>query len=455
MVHLRNRPSPPRTAPNPREKTIAEAGNQNFPALPLGERFGFWLLQAFIIVTWLSTVGQALPHFLPDSIARLVNLACLAVSPLLILGTIVLLRAYRDWRSRASFDHIAVFVVLLAVLACYGLARGNAGRVVAFDVLAYLPVVGGLLLGRFDRIWKYIVTPVCLLTAVSLFFALRLTDARVLSDRSVLNLQVGSFFESGLTLAPLLAMVAATERRYRSYVPLLFLSICVFFVYLYFGRRGISIRAALEIIVAALIVPLLVGLRNRFFLNLALLVFFVLALLAYFPFDTLVERYLGRYGIVDTITADNARWFEASILWNELSWPEIIFGRGLGGVFMVDRIEAFSLDTIEGNSFGKMGTHLGAAFPILKGGIVLLIVYFIPCFRLLSGLPGWRGLDRITLACAAAASIWFAFQFIEGSIGYATPWVGFGIGLMLSRSERVGRQSLTPNRAPVPHSFLA
>lgn len=401
---------------------------------------GHWCVLVLLLVTWICTISQALPHFLPAGMARLVNLACLGLYPLLLLATIWILRVHTQWLTRGSFDYAVLLVVSLGALGCYGIVRGNSYRIAIFDFLAYLPVLGGFLLGRFDKFWRWIIPPVLLLTAVSIVGAVRFTDTQVLTDRSILVNQVGSFFEGSLTLAPLLAIITATERSNRWNFPLLVVSLGAFFVYLYFGRRGISVRAAAEIFCAAAVIPLLVRNDNRLIRNVAILGAFAVALLAYFPFEVLITRYLGRYGFVDTVTSDNARWAEALLLWQELNWWETIVGRGLGGTFLVDRIEVFSFDEIDSGSFGKIGTHLGLALPVLKGGILFAIVYFLPALRLTGALPWFRRLDPITQGCAVAAPIWLAAQLIEGAISYSSPWVGLGVGLLISRAERIRLQ---------------
>lgn len=431
-------------------------------APPSQKGLGYWFLLAFLGVAWVCTIGQALPNFIPGSLVRMISLGCLALYPILMLAAIWQLRAHKNWLSRSWFDYVMLFTVGTVALGFYGLLRGNAPRVTVFDFLAYLPVIGGLLLGRLDRVWSWLMPPVLLLTAVSVVMAVRLTDAQILTDRSILNNQVGSFFEGALTLAPLLAIVAASERRNRWYFPLLLASLGAVFVYLYFGRRGISVRAGVEVLCAAVIVPMIVGTTDRALRNVAILVGFVFVLLAYFPFDVLISRYLGRYGLMDTLTTDNARWSETLLLWQELNWWELIVGRGFGGVFLVDRIESYTLDEIGSGSFGKIGTHLGLALPFLKGGVVFAVVYFLPGLKLAGALRFFRNLDPITMGCAVAVPIWLATQTIEGALSYSTPWVGFGVGLLLSRAERVGvpggprrgapslHRPLTPRRPPVP-----
>ena len=413
---------------------------QPLSAPPTQKGLGYWFLLAFLAVAWVSTVSQAVPHFIPSSLGRLVNLGVLALYPVLLVATVWLLEAHKHWLSHSSVDYMVFLVVVLSMLISYGLIRGNSPRVVMFDILSYVPVVAGLLLGRLDRVWQWIMPPVMLLTTVAIVAAVSFTDAQVLTDRTILNDQVGSYFEGALTLAPLLAIVAASERRNRWYFPLLLVSLGVLFIYLYFGRRGISVRAGMDVLCAAVIVPMIVGSTQRVYRSIALIGGGVVVLLLYFPFYTLLERYLGRYGLVDTLTIGNERWFESVLLWRELSWSELIVGRGFGGAFLVDQNDVFSVDEISGGRFGKIGTHLGLALPVLKGGFVFALIYFLPSLKLAGGLRTMRNLDPITLSCAVAVPFWLASQLNEGALSYSTPWVGFGIGLLFSRAERVGLQ---------------
>jgi hypothetical protein len=150
-----------------------------------------------------------------------------------------------------------------------------------------------------------------------------------------------------------------------------------------------------------------------------------------------MNRYQGNNGVVATVTVDNERWFEGGVLWDDLTPVETMVGRGMGGVFSLDVDNGYFLDVIDGERVGKFGTHMGALWPLLKGGFMFALLYFVPAFYLLRGLFSLRKLDPITRGVAIITPIWFGFQFIDGSISYSTPWMAFGTGLLLSRFDRV------------------
>lgn len=414
---------------------------------PPSPRLARWSLQAFLVVGWLVTISRFLSVQVSDSVGSRVGLLGLFVYPLCLAAAVYFYERSPGPRLRISREYLLLFIGYLGFLVVYGFVLGNPLRLVAFDCFTYWTVVGAFILGRRDGVWRDMRMTVTVLTGLSVLLAIRFTDSLVLTDRSILNEQSGSQFEAALTLAPLLALVAATtEVRNRWYVPLLAITAGCLFVYLYFGRRGISVRCALELFAAAVLLPVLLRQQRRIALAAVGFILFAAAILLYFPFDVLIERFQGRYGVAATVLSENERWAEVGYLAEELHGVEWLMGRGMGGVFLSNQIQSLSVDTVSGDEFGRTSTHAGAALPFLKGGVFLFILYFFPLLRVIARLRNWRRLDPITLAAAISGLVLLAFQSIEGTITYSTPWVTFGIGLIMARVQ-LGYMPAPPSHA--------
>jgi len=442
-----------RTAPPPSPVRDLRPGRGRPPQAASGRDLPWAFLNLFLVVAWFVAVAAFFQIQLGISVVgRVASLGLLVYPVLLVLAVLTYERAEGE-KVPLNRGYVLAFGALLLFMLLNGFAHGNALRVMYFDLITFVTIGSAFVLGRHDRVWFDIRPLVTVLTAVSIVLALVFTDAEVLRDRSILNLQAGSHFESVLTLVPVLAMIAVYDRaRLKWYFVLLCLSAGCVLTYLYFGRRGISVRAILELLIAAVVLPLLLRRAVIAIGSVSLAVVFLIGLLAYFPFDVLTERFQGRYGVVTTVIYDNERWDEITQMAGELSPLEYVIGRGLGGAFLPNAITSFATDDIEGEQFGRLYPHVGAAMPFLKGGMVAMLVYFMPFFLLFRALGRWRALDWITLSAALAGIVMIGFHLIEGTSTYSTPWIGFGVGLIASRSQNaeLALARAGARRAPLP-----
>ncbi|MBI5425350.1 MAG: hypothetical protein HZA32_14825 [Opitutae bacterium] len=403
---------------------------------PPTPRLARWSLQVFLVVGWLVMISRFISVQVSDSLGSSVGLLGLFIYPLCLGAAVYFYEKSPGPSPRISWAYLWALTGYLGFLILYAVVLGNPVRLIAFDCFTYWTVLGAFILGRRDSVWRDIRLTVTILSGLSVLLAIRFTDSMVLTDRSILNEQSGSQFEAALTLAPLLALVAATtEVRNRWYVPLLVITAGCLFVYLYFGRRGISVRCALELFAAAAVLPAMLRQQRRIVLAVVGFILFAAAIVLYFPFDVLIERFQGRYGVATTVLSENERWAEVRDLAEELEGTEWLVGRGMGGVFLANQIQSLSVDRLTGDEFGRTSTHAGAALPFLKGGVILFVLYFLPLVRVIARLRNWRRLDPITLAAAVSGLALVAFQSIEGTITYSTPWVSFGIGLIMARVQ--------------------
>ncbi len=402
------------------------------------------LLLAFVLLGYLCTIAPATRNLVGAGGAALLGLGSLLLYPVALIGALWAYETRGPAAPPISFPLVGTWAASLIGLTVYGVLNGSPMRLVVFDLINLSVVLLGFILGRRDEVWREIRWPVGLLSLVSAVCCFALTDTAILTNRSLLNEQTGSIFEPTLAIVTLFAMVASADRKPLYYYVTLTASMGALLVYLYYARRGISVRCLSEILLAAILLPLLNGDRKRAWLGIATVPVIVVAILLVFPLDTLIGRFRGEFGLMDTLTTRNERLYEARLMFQEFSFFDTVFGRGMGGSFLQSTIAAEEFVTEEHGSYsGKYMTHGGAYYPVLKGGLLFALLYYLPTALL--WLRPVR--DPITRAAAWGALPWFAFQFIEGAPTHTTPWIGFGIGLILSRCQAV--PMMAPFRRPV------
>lgn len=383
-------------------------------------------LWGFLLVSWTATIIPSFRSF-GDWVGSF-GLVTILGSPLLLLNVRSQYHKYHP--DTNSGGYCKAFVFVLALLAIHGMILGNSARQIVLDAIPFLVLITGFRASRSEAIWEDMRLPVAVLTSGSIVCAIALTDPAVLQDRSILNEQIGSHFESALILAPLLALVAASDPRSRWWAPFIVITAGCLATYLYFGRRGASTIVAIELVLGAIVIPTVLGGRVGLKRMILCTMGAVLALVMLFPFDVLRARFAGTDGVISTITTENARLSELQQIAASV-WPhEILLGRGLGGVFELEwlsRTDGESFDLIRANS------HSGVGLMMLKGGIVLLVLYLWPL-----AVVSIRGLRRsavgsISRGAGLAACVLLPFQLIDGGITYSTPWTAFSIGMIMGR----------------------
>jgi len=411
----------------------------------------------FIVSGWIATLVRFWPTVLPIAGIERAGLFATGVYIISLFFAIILFEQDTVRIAPIWGNYIRLVVSVLVLLTLYGLWKGNAFRVVIFDLMAYFTVFAGFILGRREEVWKTIRPWVFALTVLSIFGAISYTDSAILRDRSLISESAGANFESALVLAPLLCMFSLFDRRPAWYY--LFLLVCAgsFFVYLYFGRRSTSARGLIELLAAAAVFPLIVGRKRQGLWATAVSLVFLLGLWVSFPFDTIVTRFLGTYGFVGTNIGENERWQEVEMLFSELSPAEVLVGRGMGGAYAENRADTSAIDQVSETSYGRIGVHLGIVSPMLKGGLVWWSVYFAPLFILLMRSRECHPGDNTTKAAIACGFILFAFLFIEGATSYSVPWTGFCYGLIIARIQNLqaGIMQQTGTRVPARRNAQA
>jgi hypothetical protein len=389
-----------------------------------------FFLISFLAVGYLCTCSPALNPIIGAGAAARVGLFSLLSFPVLLLAAVWAYEKRGPVGRPFPVPIVLAWALALIAMLTLGLLSRNPSRLIAFDVINLAVVIFSLILGRRDEVWRDLRWPVAILSAVSVVCSILFTDRAVVFDRSILNEQAGATFEPTLALVTLFAMVAAADKHRRYFYVSIAVSLGALFVYLYFARRGNMVRCLIEVVIALIFVPLVNSNRKRALAGVAVISIALATAYSLFPLETLVSRFRGDFGLLDTLTSRNERLLEARLLFEEFSLLEVALGRGLGGSFLQNSVSVEEFVTEEfGDYSGKYMTHGGIYYPILKGGLAFALIYYLPVWLLWFG----RAKDPISRGVALGSLPWLAFQFIEGAPTHTTPWVGLGIGLILSR----------------------
>ena len=124
---------------------------------------------------------------------------------------------------------------------------------------------------------------------------------------------------------------------------------------------------------------------------------------------------------------------------SQLNPLEFVFGRGLGGYYNVQRggvVQYINNDGKEASSI----IHIGAVYPILKGGLLLFFLIFYHILKTVYiSLKKIKKLSEEELSCLVFLIVYSVFRLIEGpfSLGAIFDALLFGMSLgYLNRSKK-------------------
>ncbi len=207
-----------------------------------------------------------------------------------------------------------------------------------------------------------------------------------------------------------------------------------FVIYLLFQviflKRAPTVRAIAYIATAISLYYYLKGLGS--FLPKIFVVGFVVSCLAFFltP-EKLADRFM---------TQDSARQNETITMLEQMSVPEHVFGKGLGGYFYNEVVGgATAVD--DSGKMGKYILHIGVSYAYLKGGMVLLLMiltlYLSSIFRALLHLHSLSNEQKSALCFLIVYGV---FRIIEGPFSTGAIFdgmlFGFSLGILSKKSFR-------------------
>ena len=359
----------------------------------------------------------------------------------------------RGWRHR-----LLLFAFVLGLLAIAGLLKGYGVRAVADDLWIYLYFLLFVILGRYDEVWRDLEKPLILffwllfaLTIWGLFLPRPLVNeygelvfVDIAQDRPTIN-TAGYEFHRILGFWPLVFMLGCLSRLRITWRMLAVASAFAFLVLsVAFQKRAPFVRTLLYMLPPLLILLASVQ-RRRFLLGFAILFCLVLGLA--FTVRTSVFQQLETRYRAEASLWESSRLVEARAMFDDLQWPEYIFGRGLGGYYTPPPDwDAGVVRISEQGDLGRRSLHIGILVPILKGGVLFWIVTYSLYWPVLRPRRRLWYSSPLNMCAVAIIPVYVASQLIEGGASMGNVFDALLIGMVIGRLGTVVQSPSSPEK---------
>ena len=374
-----------------------------------------------------------------------INLQALVGVSLLILPTIFFLLSY-SFTNKSNLipvggSPVVLFLFLYShILAVVGLLSGNLASVVLNECWAAWLIFLSYLLSRDTEKWHLFESKLHYLYYI---FASLVVAGFFYPAEHLMELGIDHKVE-GITTATVAYQIAPIldfwpflfliklfksqdmKSKLAAFIPL-FIYLIIQVVFL---KRAPTVRALAFIGVATTLYFMSKGDRN--FLIKIVVCFGVFGFLSVF---TVPEALYARF-----MTLESVRQNESIAMFEQMSTLQHIFGKGLGGYFFpaIDGVHRTGLS-------GQIITHIGIAYPYLKGGLVLTIVIIYIYFgAVIRGLFSLKRLTPEQRAALCFLIVYGVFRLIEGPFSTGMIFDGVMLGFSLGALSLPIRQSYSP-----------
>lgn len=402
----------------------------------LPSRRGIQLIAAFLLITFVGMSRDIIAVFIGLDVGPYLPLPGMII---LMAGTALCLRALpADQLGKAVSPWLIVFTCVIAFGVVNGLFRENPGNELFFDAFTYSIVLCFAIIGRYDAHWEYLEK----LVVVLFWFAILATVVGITIPRGPASAEeiesvalrgatrtVGYKLAGTLSLWPLIFALGLTSKRFSGWTVLeLVVAPAYIVLQVYFQKRAPTVRALTYVAVLQSVLPIL---TTRAIKLRSVLVGVALAVVAiYVSTSAHFEALLDRYGVEDT-----SRFDEAAAMLSSLEGPDWLMGRGFGGYFLAPHTSERAFMLWEGKYISTY-MHVGALFPLLKGGLMLTVAYYaLFVFVLRPHRRAWYA-NRYNYAAAGILPVYLAFQSVEGPPTVAAPYEAVLVGLLVARGLR-------------------
>ena len=194
------------------------------------------------------------------------------------------------------------------------------------------------------------------------------------------------------------------------------------FFQIFFLKRAPSVRAVMYFLAAETVYFMLSK------STLDKLIKFVVIFIIIGSFIAFMPRGLkDRFG-----NGDTSRQEETISMLSQLSSFELFVGKGLGGWFELE--DGGGIIKLHNGKSGKHIVHIGLAYPILKGGLLLLLLISMHYIYALGiGVSNFYTMSFEEHACLAFLFVYGAFRLIEGPFSPGALFDGICFGYSIGR----------------------
>tara|TARA_R110002049_G_scaffold125367_1_gene280973 strand:- start:12722 stop:13978 length:1257 start_codon:yes stop_codon:yes gene_type:complete len=357
--------------------------------------------------------------------------------PLIFLVLSYYYRPARNINTGKNEDSLLMKIIFFYVniLLFYGLIVKNDVTIIFLEYWTGMIVLLSYKISKSENLWLLFESKlkvIFLIFSVLVFLGNGYTQVHLMEDGY-------DAFETGTTTAlvsynmapildfwPFVFLLSFFNKKIKYRILALVPLIIYLAFQLFFLKRAPSVRAISFLILAMIIKMKISGNSNaiikQFF---AFIVIGVLVSLA------IPKALLDRFE-----TKDSARQDEAKVMLTHLSPLEIIIGKGLGGTYYVEQGGIVQSINEEGRAISA-NMHIGAFYPILKGGLLLFFLIF---YHILSTV--FRNIKRVQklskegLASLIFLIVYSVFRLIEGPISPGSIFDALLFGMSLGYLNR-------------------
>lgn len=412
--------------------------------------FGKLGFQLFLVAQFFSLSRQFFFARFGSSLADVATAA--GIGSLVLLPVVVF--AYGGFTKSLS-GHLhrgaRIWLVLLllttSILSLYGsIGKGYAFSAVIKDFGPYLIVMTCVILGSIPEFWDDLLPTFLFLSLLGLIInvwgmrdvndlLLRYGyETRVAGDLLAYNTR------AVMELWPVLLLTIPRWSR-RNYILILSIAIFVLIQQILFQKRLPVAEVSIYLIVFLFVLPRLAdrwkgyapgpggALIRRWFLVFLVLVISIAVIFAPRIISGQTLGLIDRYSQQDT-----SRVGEAVGMLEDLHSYEYLIGRGMGGYFKYIDPRNFEWGTYlpDVGEIGKRTTHVGILMPMLKGGIILMFVYYIGVIQAWKSRRGYLD-DPLTFAAVIIVIVKILVALQGGYLLMAGSFEGILFGLCLGR----------------------
>ena len=345
----------------------------------------------------------------------------------------------------ASYSLLLVlYLFYVTLMGVVGYFKGHLFTYVAAEALIFFVVALCIVAGRYDQFWRDLHGPALVLFWVGLVIVaatirrptVEISHEGVKTGEEIKEedfraevASLGYDLQPYLSLWPLLFAIAYQARGmdWRRVMGLLtvvgYLAISIVFL-----KRAPVARTVMYVVVIVFASGVLQGkLRARTAMLTIAGLLIACAIAGGVYLNNLKQRY-------ETGERD-ARTSEARALLDDIHGMEWVWGKGLGGYF--EPPPGWKAGVVYVNYQGekaRTSLHIGLLLPLLKGGIILMALYYVFFLRLMwFKTPAWNQID-INFAARTVLPVYLLFQLIEGPPSQTDPFSAILVGICCARA---------------------
>jgi hypothetical protein len=357
---------------------------------------------------------------------------------------------------------LGLYGVLIILLSVYGWLRGNLGTYILQDGSIYFAVALCIVAGRYDQFWRDLRVPALWLFWIGFFLVcvnlrrstvvigLEGTSEGDIVKETDVRAEVQSLgydLQTYLSLWPL-SFALAYQSRSKGLGRFLGLATAPAYlaVSIIFLKRAPVARAAaymLAMIVASAV------LQGRLRMRTAVLTIIGVLMGCLVVGSYYLVNLKARYETGE----QTARIEEAQALLGDIRGLEWFVGKGMGGWFEAPPGWEAGLTYVTATGEkGRNNVHIGLLMPLLKGGLLLMALYYVFFFRLFWFKPRrWNLLD-INFSARTVLAVYFVFLLIEGPPSLTDPFAAVLVGICCGRAA--ARAAEEQETLPLEHYYV-